>query len=510
MMKRFLLALVLCFSAFSIWASNPTPLPFDEAFALTVKGVDHHDVLLHWDIAQGYHLYRNQFHFALENPSDATIGQVVLPPGIAKQDDILGKYHVYENSLDLTVPFSSVKNTKTVLLVSYQGCSDANFCYPPATKKLTINFSGVSSDNNESIQEKITHLLKQGNYFWICLAFMGFGILLAFTPCVLPMIPILSGIIVGQSKKNLNTRQAFFLSLSYVLGMSIAYALAGVLVALAGSHLSEALQAPWVIVLFSLLFVALALSLFGLYEIRLPHFLQHPIVLLSNRQKSGSYIGVVIMGALSVLIVSPCVTAPLVGVLTFIAQSGNVILGSTALFCLGLGMGIPLLIIGTTEGRFLPKTGKWMHAIKIGFGILLLGVAVMLLERVIPASMLPQQTQFTQVKTMMNVQQVIATAHKPVMLDFSAQWCVACQEMEKDTFSNPDVKKALGHFLVLQADVTKNDADDKALEAYYNVIAPPTILFFNAKGQELPQARIVGGMGPKPFLEHLKSMDSQL
>jgi len=555
-----------------LFAANPTPLPTDTAFHLSVKNASTDHVALHWDIANGYHLYQDRFRFEFQHKSDAKIGQLAMPVGITKEDNILGKYQIYRKSLDLILPLSEVNNPKLDLLVSYQGCSDNNFCYPPVTKKISLDLSsGKVGEVKHHFQDKITQLLSEGNYFWIGVAFVGFGLLLAFTPCVLPMIPILSGIIVGQNRKELNTRKAFFLSLAYVLGMSFAYAVAGVLVTLAGSHLSQELQAPWVIMLFSALFVVLALSLFGLFELRLPHFLQHPVVKLSRKQKSGSYIGAGIMGILSVLIVSPCVTAPLVGVLTFIAQSGDIFLGSLALFSLGLGMGIPLLIIGTTEGKFMPKSGPWMNVIKSAFGVLLLAVAILLLQRILPgpvtlflwavllivvatfltlrknilskgagvvafccgvillvgASMgnsdplsplsFPQThndnsqqgVQFTRVKSLSELNEAIAAAaqkHQPVMVDFYADWCVSCLEMAKTTFADKAVKEALQPFVVLQVDVTKNDAMDQAMEDNFKVVAPPTMLFFDPQGKELTAFRVVGEMNSEDFLTHLDRM----
>ncbi|MDX2164679.1 MAG: protein-disulfide reductase DsbD [Gammaproteobacteria bacterium] len=568
---KFFIVLVLWGLPLLVFAANPTPLPTDTAFQLSVKNASANQVTLHWDIAHGYHLYQDRFHFAFQRKNDAKIGQVSMPAGITKEDNILGKYQVYRKSLDLVLPINQVNNPKLDLLVSYQGCSDNNFCYPPVTKKISVNLSsGEVGEVKHQFQDKITQLLSEGNYFWICLAFVGFGLLLAFTPCVLPMIPILSGIIVGQNRKELNTRKAFFLSLAYVLGMSFAYAVAGVLVALAGSRLSQELQTPWVIAFFSALFVVLALSLFGLFELRLPHFLQHPVMKFSRKQKSGSYIGAAIMGILSVLIVSPCVTAPLVGILTFIAQSGDIFLGSLALFSLGLGMGIPLLIIGTTEGKFMPKSGAWMNLIKSAFGVLLLAVAILLLQRILPgpavlflwsvlliviatyltlrknilskgagvmafccgvillvgasmgnsdplAPLSFAQTkdnnqpgvQFTRVKSLSELNEAITAAtqkHQPVMVDFYADWCVSCLEMARTTFADKAVKDALQPFVVLQVDVTKNDAMDQAIQDNFKVVAPPTMLFFDVQGRELSAYRIVGEMDSEDFLAHLAMM----
>jgi len=513
----------------------------------------------------------------------------------------LGDYQVYTNILDIWIPIEGLNNSsKDVnLLVGYQGCSENNFCYPPIIKKITVNFNdltrtGIESHHDEqlkltSLQDKVTHILQEKNYAWIILVFIGLGILLAFTPCVLPMIPILSGIILGQNKKNITTYRAFFLSLSYVLGMSVTYAIAGVLVALAGSHLSVAFQSPIVIIAFSILFFLLALSLFGVYELRLPHFIQHKVLHLSHKQKSGSFIGATIMGALSVLVVSPCVTAPLVGVLTFIAQSGDVLLGSFALFALGLGMGLPLLIIGTTEGKFLPKSGHWMNVVKSFFGVLLIIVAISLLQRILtapqglmlwaifliifavylgvgvmlqenapalkklskaigfilfaygvillfgagmgngdflkplrlnycPTEMTIAQNEaseiiFQPVKTLSDVQKKLSLAkaqNQIVMLDFYANWCVACHEMDKNIFSDKKVKSLLSNVAVLRADVTNDDISDNALKKYFNVIAPPTLLFFDKNSNELSEYRIVGGsLSAEDFAKQLEAIKTR-
>ena len=552
--KYILVCLVFLFSLLSgsSWAISNQPLPVDKAFVLTTQQTEPGKIILQWKIAPGYHLYRNRFRFVLNgNP----VSPVDLPLGELRHDDILGNYHVYEHTLNLMIALNN--NHKNILAITYQGCSEGNFCYPPVNKKININDNTINSLNPPNAQDKLLNLLAHGNYAWICLVFLGMGILLAFTPCVLPMIPILSSIIVGQQQKNLNTQKAFFLSLAYVLGMSFMYAIAGVLVALAGSHLAQAFQTPWVIIVCSLLFVLLALSLFDVYQLKLPNFLHHSVIHLSNKQKTGSYIGVFIMGCLSVLIVSPCVTAPLVGILTYIGQSANVILGSLALFSLGLGMGIPLLIIGTTEGRFLPKAGSWMDIIKVGFGVMLLGVAITLLERILPMPVIlflwgilciltagylwmkkpvflkivglvalgyglvlivdaamgnrANTVLFKPVKNRDEVQIILNQSSrnkKPVMLDFYADWCVACREMEKNTFSDPGILKVLvnNHFVLLQANVTQNDSRDRVLENFFGVIAPPTIIFFNQKGQELSQDRIIGGLGPAEFLKQLHKM----
>jgi thiol:disulfide interchange protein DsbD len=448
---------------------------------------------------------------------------------------------------DIRVSLSSAKNTNNVIVTSLM---------PPTSE-----------------QSYAQNLLNGSSYFVIILSFLGLGLLLAFTPCILPMIPILSSIIVGHGK-NLTPLKSFFLSLTYVLGMAITYAIAGMLVAMVGSGIQVLFQKTWVIVLFSILFVILSLSLFGYYELQLPARWQRKVTALSNKQKGGTYIGVFLMGALSSLIVSPCVSAPLVGVLAYIAQTGNMVLGGVALLCLGLGMGVPLLLIGLSAGKLLPKAGAWMEAIKKVFGILLLAVAVEMLSRVIPgpftlvlwATLLicvsmfmgtfvsaknnfkkllrgfgavfliygiilvigavmgnsdplhpweemkflqtkPKDSLFVTLGSMEQLDAELARAkkdHKMVMLDFYADWCTSCVAMDRAVFKNGNVQQALNGLVLLRADVTKNDEFAQSLLKRFQVIAPPTMLFFDKKGEELPDERIVGEVDSQKFIEHVE------
>ncbi|MGB6976567.1 MAG: protein-disulfide reductase DsbD, partial [Gammaproteobacteria bacterium] len=331
------------------------------------------------------------------------LGQPIFPTGVAKHNSELGNFQAYQTNVEIPVPIVKPNTGDVNLLVTYQGCSELGFCYPPITKSFTVNLSGnynqatsgttvhvpviaqtsAGKPHYVSDQERISRILEGGNLLLIILSCIGFGLLLSFTPCVLPIIPILSGIILGHDRAA-STGKAFRLSLVYVLSMSLTYAVAGLLIGWLGSNLQVALQKPWVLVLFSLIFIWLALSLFGLYELQLPKGLQARIANISHHQKSGHYIGVAIMGCLATLIVSPCVTPPLVGILSYIGHKGSPLLGGIALFSLGIGMGIPLILIGTSGGKLIPKAGPWMNSIKSILGVMLLGIAIWMLQRLLP------------------------------------------------------------------------------------------------------------------------------
>jgi thioredoxin:protein disulfide reductase len=430
-----------------------------------------------------------------------------------------------------------------------------------------------------SEQDRIASVLANSGIWVIVAAFFGFGLLLAFTPCVFPMIPILSGIIAGQGP-NITTRKAFVLSLVYVLAMALTYTVVGVLAGLFGANLQAAFQNPWVLTSFALIFVLLALSMFGFYELQLPSSLQSKLAEISNKQEGGTLIGVAIMGLLSALIVGPCVAPPLFGALIYISQTGDAVLGGVALFALSMGMGAPLIAIGTSAGKLLPRAGAWMDAVKAVFGVTLLGVAIFMLERILPPavamllwglllicsavymgalSQLPQgasgwsklwkgigvflliygalmllgaaaggkdtvqplrglavggagggvaEASFTRVKTVEDLDREVAKAGvlgKPVMLDFYADWCVTCKELERYTFSDPTVIAEMSRFVLLKADVTANDAEDQALmQGRFGIPGPPAILFFDTTGNELKGYRLVGFKSADAFVEHLR------
>ncbi|MES2218214.1 MAG: protein-disulfide reductase DsbD [Pseudomonadota bacterium] len=396
-MLRFLLSLLIVFAIPLAHAEPEQPLPAAQAFAITGFMDQNKQLILQWDIAPGYYLYRDKIIITPAQGNKVKLGKIDLPAGENKQDEFHGKFQSYTGVLVVNVPLKS-PGGELDLTIGYQGCSTHGFCYPPVKQQLQVNMSNLigptdltdymvtqdASLPDITNQSAVTHLLAGHHYLLILVSFLMLGLLLAFTPCVLPMVPILSGIIVGFGAE-ISTRKAFSLSLSYVMGMAIAYAFAGVVIALAGSNLQVALQQPWVIVIFSSMFVLLALSLFGVYELRLPNKLQQHLARWSAKHKGGTYAGVFIMGALATLVVSPCVSAPLVGVLAYIAQSGDVVLGGTALLALGIGMGIPLLLVGTSAGKLLPKSGAWMEKVKHLFGLMMLGLAIWILDRILPS-----------------------------------------------------------------------------------------------------------------------------
>ncbi len=385
-------------------------LPGDDAFRFSSQVLDEDTVMLHWAIANGYYLFRDELSFAIVGADGETteLADITLPPAEQHYDDVLGDYEAYSGELALPITLIPDGAEEITLQVGYQGCAASGFCYPPMTRQVSVDLSAIGSAGEAeeiflsdlapaagatsapamvSEQDAISNLLADKKLIWILLSFFGFGLLLTFTPCVLPMIPILSGIIAGQGE-GLTTRKAFILSLVYVLAMALTYAGAGMIAGMAGTTIQASLQSPIVIIVFSILFVLLALSLFGFYELRLPNKLHQHLHRMSERQRGGTYIGVAIMGVLSALIVSPCVTAPLVGALAYISTTGNAALGGGALFALALGMGVPLLLIGTFEGKLIPKAGNWMETIKAIFGVLMLAVAIWMLERILPGPVL--------------------------------------------------------------------------------------------------------------------------
>ena len=501
------------------------PLPVAQVFQATIKQIDAKTLAIHWTIKPGYYLYREKIHF----DSEQTLASAVLPPGVPKQNKFLGQYQVYQKGMTVLLKFVHPLQNTLALTVSYQGCAEAGFCYPPVTKVFSLAFHAQGKGATTvkahkpiaaNEQGKAMQLLASHNIWLILLGFFGFGLLLSLTPCVLPLIPVLSAIILGQ-KQQLTTVKAFTLSLTYVLAMALTYALAGVFAGLAGSYLQAFLQSPWVIIFVSLVFVLLAFSLFGFYELRLPASWQEKLMNITNKQQGGNYLGVAFMGCLSTLVISPCITAPLVGVLTYIGNTGNAVLGGFALFILGLGSGIPLLIIGTSAGKWLPKSGPWMNGVKIILGIMMLIMAAWLLLRIVPLNLRSfhlfntgqvttlDKNKMQTIKGIPDLNKALLKAkqeNKPVLVDFYANWCISCKEMEHSVFTAPRVKTLLANFIVLRADVTANDAVDKALEKKFKVIAPPTFLFFMPDGQELSGQRIVGQLGSQAFANHLASV----
>ncbi|MEW6352810.1 MAG: protein-disulfide reductase DsbD [Pseudomonadota bacterium] len=561
----------------------------DEAYKPSFIVQDSHTLRAQWDIAPGYYMYRDKFAFKLDG-AGVSLGAAQLPPGESKTDETFGKVEVYHDQVTVTLPLvrAAAAPATITLHATYQGCAEAGFCYPPMTKTVSLNLPAVTDDARAAgnlgalpEQDRIARSLAGDNLTLTLLTFFGFGLLLTFTPCVFPMIPILSSIIAGQHVQN--TRRAFILSLTYVLAMALTYTVVGVIAGRFGENLQAASQNPWVLGIFSAIFVALALSMFGLYHLQLPSRWQSALTALSNKQRGGTLAGVAVMGLLSALIVGPCVAAPLAGALIYIGQTGDAALGGLALFALGLGMGAPLLAIGTSLGKWLPQAGGWMDAVKTVFGVLLLAVAIWMLERILPGpvtlllwalllivsgvymgalerlgpdaigwhklwkglgvalliygafllagaasggndafqplrGLMAANTArdadapvahlaFRRIKTIEQLNQEIAAASaqgKPVMLDFYADWCVACKEMERYTFSDPAVQQALSATVLLQADVTANDDQDKALLKHFGLIGPPSILFFGPDGAERSNYRLVGFLNAEKFLVHVK------
>ncbi|EMQ0963189.1 protein-disulfide reductase DsbD [Citrobacter braakii] len=535
-------------------------VPADRAFVFDFQQ-NQHDLNLSWQVKDGYYLYRKQISIT---PSQADIAEVKLPPGVWHEDEFYGKSEIYRKQLTIPVTVNQAKSGAT-LTVTYQGCADAGFCYPPETK--TVPLSEVSANTRatpvpvpatDALQERPQPATQLPfSALWALL--IGIGI--AFTPCVLPMYPLISGIVLG-GKQRLSTGRALLLTFFYVQGMALTYTALGLVVAAAGLQFQAALQHPYVLIGLAVVFTLLALSMFGLFTLQLPSSLQTRLTLLSNRQQGGSPGSVFAMGAIAGLICSPCTTAPLSAILLYIAQSGNMWLGGGTLYLYALGMGLPLMLITVFGNRLLPKSGPWMEHVKTAFGFVILALPVFLLERIIGddwgvrlwsllgvaffswafitslqakhawmrivqiillaaalvsvrplqdwAFGVPQaQTQthlnFTPVASVDALNQALAQAKgKPVMLDLYADWCVACKEFEKYTFSNQQVQQALGDTVLLQADVTANNAQDVALLKHLQVLGLPTILFFDAEGKEHPEARVTGFMDAATFSAHLR------
>jgi len=582
----------------------------EEAFRFTAEVAAPDLLRLTWRIADGTFLYQEKLRIALADNPQVTLGPYELPtaeikPGMVRPNGTTGAVALYRHRIDLPLPLmrSTPEATELDLVVRYQGCAERGICYPPVTRRVALDLPAataamgtassptrttaadpvlaVAPEDPEPLAEsdRIAARLAGGNLWTTLALFFGFGLLLAFTPCIFPMIPILSGLIIGRGA-TITTRKAFLLSLVYVLAMALAYTVAGVLAGLFGANLQATFQDPWILGLFALVFVVLALSMFGLYELQLPSGLQSRLAAVSSRQEGGTLAGAAVMGLLSALIVGPCVAPPLAGALIFVGRTGDWLLGGLSLFALGLGMGVPLIAIGTSAGKLLPKAGPWMDAVKAIFGVALLSVAIVLLERILPAAIamvlwglllicsavylgalrqLPptaggwsklwkglgfflltygvlmlmgaaaggkdtlqplrglglgggggaeRQVVFKPVKSVTDLDRELAGAGrigKPVLLDFYADWCVSCKELERYTFSDPTVIAELERFVRLRADVTANDTQDQALmQARFGIPGPPAILFFDTKGRELRGYRIIGFESARGLLDHLR------
>lgn len=519
------------FSAVSIAATNQPVLKPDQAFNFMSFITPPKTVLLKWHIAKGYYLYRE----SISVTENAKPVKIKLPQGELKSAGAKDSELVFSGELKVEVPMTSITD-RGELVVKYQGCSKEGFCYPPMKRTLAVDLVNqviiqqvASKTSNSNIlksfltsQNKVHEVLSNGHKGSLMLLFLGIGLLLAFTPCVLPMIPILMSIIVGHQQ--ITTRKAFFLSLAYVLGVAIMYSMAGIFSAWMGSSLQVWLQKPIFALLGGLIFILLAMSLFDVFQINISRLWQHRIAEWSNKQKRGTYVGVFLMGVMSVLLVSPCVTAPLVGVLMYIAQTGDELLGFLALFAMGIGMGIPLMLVGMSAGKYLPRRGPWMEAVRKLFGFVLIVMAVWMVSRSgvfqpVTQHFLIQaeQTEPAKAKPFILIHDLnefnrelasAAESSKPVMLDFYADWCESCVVMDKQVFNKDNVKKVLSPFTVLRIDLTSNSANDQEIMKLFGVMAPPTILFFDHKGQEVNSQRIVGELGASEFINRIDTFIS--
>lgn len=574
------LLFLLC--AFCINIGLPSPPKAQDVFQLQTQKLDPNTFTLTWHIKPGFFLYKKRIHLTPAQTQQFTIGEMHKPKALIKHTQQGHVYSVYRNTLTLPVPVLGKAPGEALINLHYQGCSDDGFCYPPETVGLLIQIAADLELKSISISDPfpqatsptesktIEALLTHQSFLLVLISFFGFGLLLSFTPCVLPMIPVLSSIIL-QHHANLTTKRAFLLSLSYVLGLAITYSIIGASIAYLGSNFQLAFQSPWIIGSFALLFVLLALSMFDVFQLQVPARWQHYIAQIGKQKWGGIYCSTAIMGALSSLILSPCITPPLIGTLAYIAHTGDMLLGSLALFFLGLGEGVPLLLIGTSVAHYLPKAGYWMYAIKAFFGLLLLGVAIQMLSYLLPAivtmflwgalflcagifmgAFIPGYSLFekarqalglvsltagvlilvggsmgntnplqplsgfqtsktnaslTTVRTLTELKNILATTqNKPIILDFYADWCADCKVMETTVFQDPKVKTALEQVNFIKVDITNNNQDSKALLHAYDVVAPPTFIFLNQHGVEQSQLRLVGLIPAKTFLEHLRRM----
>ena len=585
-MKRILLFLFFIFTALSTQAGlfdkKPAFLPVDEAFQFSAaKSENQENVIVNWSIAEGYYLYQEKISVKLnhEETSSFDVPTFSISPE-DYNDPYFGLMKIFKKPVQAIFKASHPPlKAEDVVEIAYQGCT-SGFCYPPEVKEIKVADLPIAQvANTEKTSEKSTALSAQPkaeqdrlaeslfNSKYAVFGFFLLGLGLAFTPCVLPMLPLLSAIVIGQNQRP-NMWRAFALSFVYVQGMALTYTLLGLIVAAIGLPFQVALQHPYVMIGLSIIFVLLALSMFGVFTLQLPSSLQTKLSLLSQQQKAGAFGGVFLMGMIAGLVASPCTSAPLSGALLYVAQSGDLFTGAITLYLLALGMGVPLILITLFGNKILPKSGMWMETVKKLFGFVMLALPVFLISRILPdewtprlwamlgtaffiwfafqmpkngtgwvfrilflvaamISVKPLQTwvwgespapsavenkavshvEFKQVKSEAELQQALAENNKPlVMLDLYADWCVACKEFEKETFSDPSVQKAFGDMLLLQVDMTKNSEENRALMTKYKVLGLPTILFFNRDGKEIEGSRVNGFMPPVEFLQWIEKI----
>ena len=585
-MKRILLFLFFIFTALSTQAGlfdkKPAFLPVDDAFQFSAaKSENQENVIVNWSIAEGYYLYQEKISVKLnqEEASSFDVPTFSISPE-DYNDPYFGLMKIFKKPVQAIFKASHPPlKAEDVVEIAYQGCT-SGFCYPPEVKEIKVADLPIAQvANTEKTSEKSTALSAQPkaeqdrlaeslfNSKYAVFGFFLLGLGLAFTPCVLPMLPLLSAIVIGQNQRP-NMWRAFALSFVYVQGMALTYTLLGLIVAAIGLPFQVALQHPYVMIGLSIIFVLLALSMFGVFTLQLPSSLQTKLSLLSQQQKAGAFGGVFLMGMIAGLVASPCTSAPLSGALLYVAQSGDLFTGAITLYLLALGMGVPLILITLFGNKILPKSGMWMETVKKLFGFVMLALPAFLISRILPdewtprlwamlgtaffiwfafqmpkngtgwvfrilflvaamISVKPLQTwvwgesqapsavenkavshvEFKKVKSEAELQQALAENNKSlVMLDLYADWCVACKEFEKETFSDPSVQKAFGDMLLLQVDITKNSEENRALMTKYKVLGLPTILFFNRYGKEIEGSRVNGFMPPVEFLQWIEKI----
>ncbi|MDH3267111.1 MAG: protein-disulfide reductase DsbD, partial [Gammaproteobacteria bacterium] len=574
--------------------ANAEFLPVDEAFEPILTALDGNTVEVAIRVTDGYYLYKDKISATVDS-GKVQLGKLELPAGEMKNDQYFGDMEVYHNDVfgRLPVARGTPEAMDLELEIRYQGCADGGICYPPVTRLMTVSlpmataasamaaearFSASAAPVSE--QARLAQIITGSGMGLVVATFFGLGLLLAFTPCVLPMVPILSGIIAGEGD-SISPARGFSLALSYVMGMALVYTAAGVAAAAAGLQLQAMFNQPWVLILFSSLFVVLALGMFGMFDLQMPSAIQSRLASISGDQRSGTAVGAFVMGALSSLVVTACVAPALIATLTVMAQTGDMVRGGTALFAMSMGMGAPLLLVGAAQGKLLPKAGAWMVAVKNAFGFMMLGLAIWMMSRMLSGEVIlalwgilifmagvylgglttltaeslgvqklgkgfgllaiiygavllvgslagsnsmlrplaalnsgggatvaeHRGLEFNRIKTTGDLDAAIATAAsqgKSAMLDFYADWCVSCIEMERDTFTDPDVQNALSNTVLLQADVTANDDEDQALLQRFGVFGPPTIIFFGADGMQRNGYEVVGFMKAEAFAAHVR------
>jgi thiol:disulfide interchange protein DsbD len=544
MIKKLLIAFALVFGAIAAHAQNF--LAPEQAFQVSAEYQSNNEIVLHVKPAKGYYIYRESIKFKLVKNTDAVqLGLPQLPQTKIKFDENFGKeLETYPKDFSISLPLINNKNSSGMLLsMELQGCADKGICYPPMELRFTL--SGLQSTVNGVLYEEgaatestaskklglselwsarddaglLTGMLQNIPPVVLLGSFFILGLAMALTPCVLPMLPIMSSVIFGSKNerhRNVSKFRSSVLALSYVLGMAIMYSAAGMITAALGANIQAWLQNPWVLSTFALMLLGLAASLFGFYELRLPQALHSKIDRIAGKQEGGSVVGAFMLGAISTLIASPCVTAPLAGVLAFIAQTGSIPMGGVLLFVMALGMGLPLMLFAIGARGLLPKAGAWMMIVQRIFGVLLIGLAIWVASPIFTSSQTSSNETIHQLESGLVFQRVTTSAlldetlsqakqkGQPVLLDFYADWCVTCKEMELLTFSDKKVKAALSTYLLIQVDVTKNTVEHQRILKQYALFGPPAILFFDANGEEKLSKRVIGFMKAERFLERLQ------